>query len=142
MAGSQSETSDHQSALLKLPHAFSIRKGVGMISLELKDVYFKIPICLDSKQNLWFVMKRMIYQFRMLRFVLSTASQVFTRVFAKVSTWERYMTSSLSRWLASTFRIFISPDAATSSTFPVVQRPGDCHQLGEIELGKSLWGCQ
>ena len=63
----------------------SIRKGDWMISIDLKDAYFHIPIHLDSRKFLRFVWREKVWQFRSLCFGLSTAPQVFTRVMAPVA---------------------------------------------------------
>ena len=57
----------------------SVRKGDMVFSIDLKDVYFRIPGCLDS-QPLHIARKGNIYQFRVLCCGLSTALQVFTGV--------------------------------------------------------------
>ena len=63
----------------------SIRKGDWMVSIDLKDAYFHIPIHPDSRKYLRFVWKGRVWQFRSLCFGLSTAPQVFTRVMAPVA---------------------------------------------------------
>ena len=66
---------------------FSVREGDFLASLDLKDEYFQIPILLSSRKLLRFTSGGTVYQFRALCFGLSTAPQVFTRVFAVVSAW-------------------------------------------------------
>ena len=56
----------------------SVREGDFLASLDLKDAYFQIPIHPSSRKLLRFT-------FRALCFGLSTAPQVFTRVFAAMS---------------------------------------------------------
>ena len=63
----------------------SVREGDFLASLDLKDVYFQIPIHRSSRKLLRFMLEGTVYQFRALCFGLSTAPQVFTRVFAAVS---------------------------------------------------------
>ena len=65
----------------------SIRKGDFLASLNLKDVYFPIPIHPSSRWLLRFTSEVTVYQFRAVCFGLSTAPQFFTRVFAAVSAW-------------------------------------------------------
>ena len=65
----------------------SVREGDFLASLDLKDSYFQIPIHPSSRKLLRFMSKGTVYQFRALCFGLSTAPQVFTRVFAAVSAW-------------------------------------------------------
>ncbi|MEL7079455.1 MAG: reverse transcriptase domain-containing protein, partial [Cyanobacteria bacterium J06582_2] len=65
----------------------SIEKGDWMASIDLKDAYFQVPVHPDSKKFLRFVFGGKVFQFRALCFGLSTAPQVFTRVFAQVARW-------------------------------------------------------
>ena len=65
----------------------SVREGDFLASLDLKDPYFQIPIHRSSRKLLRFTSEGTVYQFRALYFGLSTAPQVFTRVFAVVSAW-------------------------------------------------------
>ena len=65
----------------------SVREGDFLASLDLKDAYFQILIHRSSRKLLMFTSEGMVYQFHALCFGLSTASQVFTRVFAVVSAW-------------------------------------------------------
>ena len=64
-----------------------VREGDFLASLDLKDAYFQIPIHPSSRKLLRFMLEGTVYQFRALCFGLSTAPQVFTRVFAAVSAW-------------------------------------------------------
>ena len=59
----------------------SIMKGNFMISIYLKDTYFQIPIYSDSQPYLWIVLGGKVSQFKALCFSLSTAPQVFIRLF-------------------------------------------------------------
>ena len=63
----------------------SVREEDFLASLDLKDAYFQIPIDRSSRKLLRFTSEGTVYQFRALCFGLSTAPQVFTRVFAAVS---------------------------------------------------------
>ena len=65
----------------------SVREGDFLASLDLKDAYFQIPIHRSSRKLLRFTSEGTVYQFRALSFGLSTAPQVFTRVFTVVSAW-------------------------------------------------------
>ena len=65
----------------------SVREGDFLASLDLKDTYFQIPIHPSSRKLFRFMSEGTVYQFRALCFGLSTAPQVFTRVFAAVSAW-------------------------------------------------------
>ena len=53
--------------------------------IYLKDAYFQIPVHISSRKWLRLVSDGTVRQFRILCFGLSTAPQVFTRVFATVS---------------------------------------------------------
>ena len=63
------------------------QRGDFLASLDLKDAYFQIPIHGSSRKLLRFMSEGTVYQFKALCFGLSTAPQVFTRVFAAVSAW-------------------------------------------------------
>ena len=65
----------------------SVREGDFLASLDLKDAYFQIPIHPSSRKLLRLTSEGTVYQFRALCFGLSTAPQIFTRVFAAVSAW-------------------------------------------------------
>ena len=65
----------------------SVREGDFLASLDLKDAYFQIPIHRSSRKLLRFTSEGTVYQFQALCFGLSTAPQVFTRVFAAVTAW-------------------------------------------------------
>ena len=69
------------------PGSFSVRKDYFLASIDLKDAYFQIPVRPSSRKLLHFVSNGTVYQFKALCFGLSTAPQVFTRVFAAVSAW-------------------------------------------------------
>ena len=77
----------------------SVREGDFLASLDLKDAYFQIPIHPSSRKLLRFTLEGTVYQFRALCFGLSTAPQVFTRVFAVVSAWAHTHGIRLLRYL-------------------------------------------
>ena len=62
-----------------------LRQGDWMVSLDLKDAYFQIPIHPRSRHLLRFVWEGRSWQFRALCFGLTSAPYVFTRVMAAVS---------------------------------------------------------
>ena len=62
----------------------SVREGYFLASIDLKDTYFQIPVHHSSRKWLRFVSEGLVLQFRVLCFGLSTALQVFTRVFVSV----------------------------------------------------------
>ena len=63
----------------------AVWRGEWMISIDLKDAYFQVPVHPDSRHFLWFVADGQVYQIKALCFGLSTAPQVFIRVMALVS---------------------------------------------------------
>ncbi|XP_068233763.1 uncharacterized protein [Palaemon carinicauda] len=63
----------------------SLREGDFMISLDLKDAYFQVPIHPTSRKFLRMKWGAQVLQFKALCFGLSTAPQVFTRVFTSRS---------------------------------------------------------
>ena len=67
----------------------SVIKGDFLASIALKDAYFQIPVHTSSRKWLRFVSDGTVHQFKVLCFGLSTALQVFTRVFTTVSAWAR-----------------------------------------------------
>ena len=77
----------------------SIRKGSWMFSIDLKDAYFQIPVHLESWLHLRFCLEGCFYHFCALCFGLSTAPQVFTRVFALLSEWAHRRGVRLLRYL-------------------------------------------
>ena len=77
----------------------SVREGDFLASLYLKDAYLQIPIHGSSRKLLRFMSEGTVYQFKALCFGLSTAPQVFTRVFAAVSAWAHARGIRLLRYL-------------------------------------------
>ena len=65
----------------------SVRRGDFLASIDLKDAYFQIPVHTSSRKWLRFFSVGTVHLFKVLCFWLSTAPQVFTRVFATVSAW-------------------------------------------------------
>ena len=62
-----------------------LRRGDWMVSLDLKDAYFQVPIHPRSRHFLRFVWQGRPWQFRALCFGLTSAPYVFTRVMAVIS---------------------------------------------------------
>ena len=77
----------------------SVKEGDFLASLDLKDAYFQIPIHGSSRKLLRLMSEGTVYQFKALCFGLSTAPQVFTRVFAAVSAWAHARGIRLLRYL-------------------------------------------
>ena len=65
----------------------SVREGDFLASIDLKDAYFQIPGHQSSRKLLRFLSEETICHFKALCVGLSTAPQVFTKVFATVSAW-------------------------------------------------------
>ena len=53
--------------------------------IDLKEAYLQVPVHPASRHFFRFMFRGTVYQFKALRFGLSTAPQVFTRVMAPVS---------------------------------------------------------
>ena len=64
----------------------SVSQGDWMASINLREAYLQVPVHPESRPFLRFVANGCVYQFKALRFGLSTAPQVFTRVMTPVST--------------------------------------------------------
>ena len=77
----------------------SVREGDFLASIDLKDVYFQIPVHQSSRKLLRFLSEGTVFQFKALCFRLLTAPQVFTRVFAAVSAWAHSRGIRLLRYL-------------------------------------------
>ena len=63
----------------------AVRRNDWMVTLDLKDAYFQVPVHPYSRRFLGFSWDDQTLQFRVLCFCLSTAPQVFTRMMAPVS---------------------------------------------------------
>lgn len=63
----------------------SVRQGDWMVSVDLQDAYYQIPIAKEDRRFLCFRWREQIFQFRVLPFGLCTAPQVFTRIFAPLA---------------------------------------------------------
>ena len=77
----------------------SVQEGDFLPSVDLKDAYFQIPVHQSSRKLMRFMSGGTICQFKALCFGLSTALQVFTRVFAAVSVWAHSHGICLLRYL-------------------------------------------
>ena len=77
----------------------AVQENDLLTSLDLKDAYFQVPVHPSSRKFLRFVSQGTVYQFKVLCFGLSTAPQVFTRVFAAVSAWAHTSAIRLRRYL-------------------------------------------
>ena len=107
----------------------SVRERDFLASLDLKDAYFLIPIHGSSRKLLRFMSEGTVYQFKALCFGLSTAPQVFTRVFAAVSAWAHSRGIRLLRYLDDWLVLASSEKKARQS---VQELLSICHTLGIV----------
>ena len=107
----------------------SVREGDFLASLDLKDAYFQIPIHGSSRKLLRFMSEGTVYQFKALCFGLSTAPQVFTRVFAAVSAWAHARGIRLLRYLDDWLVLSSSEKKAKKSIRELLSL---CHTLGIV----------
>ena len=107
----------------------SVREGDFLASLDLKDAYFQIPIHRSSRKLLRFTSEGTVYQFRALCFRLSTAPQVFTRVFSAVSAWAHSHGIRLLRYLDDWLILASSEQEAKQSVRSLLSL---CHTLGIV----------
>ena len=95
----------------------------------MKDAYFQIPIHGSSRKLLRFMSEGTVYQFKALCFGLSTAPQVFTRVFAAVSAWVHSRGIRLLRYLDDWLVLSSSEKKAKQSVRELLSL---CHTLGIV----------
>ena len=107
----------------------SVREGDFLASLDLKDAYFQIPIHGSSRKLLRFMSEGTVYQFKALCFGLSTAPQVFTRVFAAVSAWAHSRGIRQLRYLDDWLVLSSSEKKAKQSVRELLSL---CHTLGIV----------
>ena len=107
----------------------SVREGDFLASLDLKDAYFQIPIHGSSRKLLRVMSEGTVYQFKALCFGLSTAPQVFTRVFAAVSAWAHSRGIRLLRYLDDWLVLSSSEKKAKESIRDLLSL---CHTLGIV----------
>ena len=107
----------------------SVREGDFLASLDLKDAYFQIPIHPSSRKLLRFTSEGTVYQFRALCFGLSTAPQVFTRVFTAISAWAHSHRIRLLRYLDDWLILTSSEREAKQAVQSLLPL---CHTLGIV----------
>ena len=100
-----------------------------LASLDLKDAYFQVPVHPSSRKFLRFVSQGTVYQFKVLCFGLSTAPQVFTRVFAAVSAWAHTRGIRLLRYLDDWLVLAPSEVKARQHVQELLSL---CHDLGIV----------
>ena len=62
----------------------SVTKGQWLVSMDLKDTYFHVPISKESQHPLHFQIDSQTFQFKALPFGLATTSLEFTPVVKEV----------------------------------------------------------
>ena len=107
----------------------SVREGDFLASVDLKETYFQIPVHRSSRKLLRFTLKGTVYQFKVLCFGLSTAPQVFTRVFAAVSAWAHSRGIQLLRYLDDRLVLASSEAVARQHVRELLSL---CHSLGIV----------
>ena len=113
----------------------SVREGDFLASLDLKDAYFQIPIHGSSRKLLRFMSEGTVYQFKALCFGLSTAPQVFTRVFAAVSALgsrSRYPTAPLPGRLVGPLLLGEEGQGVDQGAPLALSHPRDCDKREEV----------
>ena len=113
----------------------SVRGGDFLASIDLRDAYFQIPIHRSSRKWLRFLSGGVVYQFKALCFGLSTAPQVFTKVFAPISVWAHSHGIRLLRYLDDWLILASSEDEIRQHVRMLLEL---CHDLGiVVNLEKS-----
>ena len=113
----------------------SVREGDFLASLDLKDAYFQIPIHGSSRKLLRFMSEGTVYQFKALCFGLSTAPQVFTRIFAAVSAWahaSRNSTAPLPGRLVGSLLLGEEGQGVDQGAPLALSHPRDCDKREEV----------
>ena len=81
----------------------SLKKGMWVFSIDLKDAYFHIPIHPASRKFLRITMGNQVFQFKALPFGISSAPWLFTKIFKQIAVILRsrnvYIHQYLDDWL-------------------------------------------
>ena len=112
----------------------SIREGDFLASIGLEDAYFQIPFHQSSRKLLRFLSGGTVYHFKALCFGLSTAPQVFTRVFVAVSAWAHSHGIRLFMYLDDWLVLASSKTEAKKNVQDLLSL---CHSLGIVINEKS-----
>ena len=113
----------------------SVREGDFLASLDLKDAYFQIPIHGSSRKLLRFMSEGTVYQFKALCFGLSTAPQVFTRVFrggVGLGSRSRYLTAPLPGRLVGPLLLGEEGQGVDQGAPLALSHPRDCDKREEV----------
>ncbi|KAJ1094269.1 hypothetical protein NDU88_007347 [Pleurodeles waltl] len=118
----------------------ALNDGDWMVSVDLQDAYFHIPILKSHRKYLRFVVGSQHYQFAALPFGLTSAPRVFTKVMSVVAAElkkEGYSSISLSGRLVDQSKVSGARVASPTVDNPVVVRPGffsECAQISPRAL--------
>ena len=107
----------------------SVRQGNWMVSIDLKEAYWQVPIHPDSHKYLRFVAFGKPYQFWALCFGLYTAPQVFTRVMTPISTILHSLGIRVCRYLDDWLIQASSREAVLQALSTVLSL---CRELGVV----------
>ena len=107
----------------------AVQENHLLASLDLKDAYFQVSVHPSSRKFLRFMSQGTVYQFKVLCFGLSTAPQVFTRVFAAVSAWAHSRGIRLLRYLDDWLVLASSETKARQHVQDLLLL---CHDLGIV----------
>ena len=122
----------------------SVRERDFLASIDLKDEYFQIPTHQWSRKLLRFLSEGTVFQFKALYFRLSTAPQVFTRMFAALSAWAYSHGISLLRYLDD-WLVLASSEAEAQKGCPgsalSLSLPWDSDKRGEVR-SRPLANCK
>ena len=105
------------------------KKDDWMLSLDLKDAYFQVPVHPESRRFLRVVSRGIAYQFRVICFGLCTAPQVFTRVMAPVASILHTRGIRMLRYLDDWLILMSSEEGAAWARDETLHL---CHQLGIV----------
>ena len=106
-----------------------------IFSINLMDAYFQVPIHLDSRPYFCIALEMAVYQFKALCFGLFCSSPgLHTSLLTCVGVSSQARDSALLLFgqLACHSRVSSSLVGTLQAPPPFVQRPGLCHQYGEI----------
>ena len=110
----------------------SVREGDFLAYLDLNDAYFQISIHRSSRKLLRFTSEGTVYQFRALCFGLSTAPQVFIRVFVSVGTLPQDQTSLVPGRLVDSCLFGAGSQAVSPVAALALSHPWDCDKREEV----------
>ncbi|XP_066946935.1 uncharacterized protein [Macrobrachium rosenbergii] len=107
----------------------AVRENDFMLTVDLMDAYFQVPVHTSSHWYLRFTLDRVVYQFKVPSFGLSTAPQVFTRVFTLISVWAHLRGIRLLRYLDNWLVLTNSRLQSLQDRDRLLEL---CHELGVV----------